>query len=363
MKLGDKKIWHFAHKSNQSCFVEMERETKYHLQGKKLLYQWFKHQNIQVALEVYLPFIRQRPDLLVKVNQKVYAIEFQCSSLSLASIRKRNAGYRQIGITPIWILGGHQLRRKNATTFNIQAPFWEMMLPQEENKRLKLLYYCPENQKFSFLNHIQPISATQAHAHLQEVGELYSTYYTLITENQIPSNAYTNWNRLRKKWRTQPPPEFPAKKDYTLLQILYRNHLSLSTFPLEAGWPTAYYFQIESSPLIWQTSLLLECLMHQPKRKPIHFQVLSTWLLSFLHTNKIACRYDSDTLTEKALEFYLNWLCELNVLRRAENSVNIFLRLRNYTQIESVEQALKSDEEMTESFINYERKNSKKVLF
>src|SRR6476660_2035852 len=66
LKLGSKRQWHFAHYNHSMCRLSLEPESPYHLSGKLQLYHWLVKQNIPVSLEVYLPLIQQRPDLLCK---------------------------------------------------------------------------------------------------------------------------------------------------------------------------------------------------------------------------------------------------------------------------------------------------------
>jgi len=96
---------HFAHGSQSLCQTFSEGETAAHLEGKLLIYEWLKKEGIQVELEAYLPELNQRPDLLVRYEKDIVAIEFQCSPISKEKIRARTVGYVQKGIKVIWILG------------------------------------------------------------------------------------------------------------------------------------------------------------------------------------------------------------------------------------------------------------------
>lgn len=107
---GPKKIPHFAHRHAATCGFS-EGETAEHLQGKQQLYNWAKQRGWRPRLEVYLPAIAQRPDLLVEIKGKQVALEFQCSPLSLKRLRERNRGYRRANISVWWILGAPYRRR------------------------------------------------------------------------------------------------------------------------------------------------------------------------------------------------------------------------------------------------------------
>lgn len=110
LRHGKHRIPHFAHKKHALCGFS-EGETLEHLQGKKQIYQWLKINKWCPQLEVYLPQIEQRPDILLKRKSQRIAIEFQCSPLSLERMLERNTGYQQAGITVWWILGAPYFRR------------------------------------------------------------------------------------------------------------------------------------------------------------------------------------------------------------------------------------------------------------
>src|SRR5690625_2465352 len=101
VKAGPKVIPHFAHYQATNCTASGGEGT-YHEQGKLLLFQWLRRQRLAVQLEKYLPAINQRPDLLLTINQRQIAIEFQCSRVPSRQIRQRNQGYKQAGIIPLW---------------------------------------------------------------------------------------------------------------------------------------------------------------------------------------------------------------------------------------------------------------------
>src|SRR5699024_6149436 len=90
IKAGSRMITHFAHKSTLHCSSSEGGEGPYHEQGKLLLYQWLKSQHLQEELEAHLHEINQRPDLLLTINEKKIAIEFQCARIPIGQIKQRN---------------------------------------------------------------------------------------------------------------------------------------------------------------------------------------------------------------------------------------------------------------------------------
>lgn len=119
LKRGAKKVAHFAHRQGSQCGFS-EGETEEHLKGKGQLYRWATQHGHQPQLEVYLPAIRQRPDLLLTIAGQKVALEFQCSPLSLQRLIGRNDGYRRLGIQFYWLLGHpyrHRLHREKVAQF------------------------------------------------------------------------------------------------------------------------------------------------------------------------------------------------------------------------------------------------------
>src|SRR5690625_173214 len=119
IKAGSRMIPHFAHKSTFHCPSSEGGEGPYHEKGKLLLYQWLESQQFQVELEAYIPEINQRPDLLVTINRKQIAIEFQCARISITQIKRRNEGYEALHITPLWIVGANHFKRQTKNHLKI----------------------------------------------------------------------------------------------------------------------------------------------------------------------------------------------------------------------------------------------------
>ncbi|MCB5953012.1 hypothetical protein LI951_13125 [Enterococcus sp. BWT-B8] len=101
LKIGKIRIPHFAHLSNQSCVYSGEQETEEHLWLKRTLAEWCLRSKIDYQLEVYLPDLKQRPDILIGH----LAVEIQCSILAPEKMLKRTLTYIKHGYQPIWICG------------------------------------------------------------------------------------------------------------------------------------------------------------------------------------------------------------------------------------------------------------------
>src|SRR5699024_5533603 len=105
----------------QDCPANRGGEGPVHEKGKLLLYQWLKKHNVDVRLEHYLPNIQQQPDLFLQLNKQRIAIEYQCSKIPITQLQKRNKGYQNAGITPIWILGPNQFKRDRSNRLHVNS--------------------------------------------------------------------------------------------------------------------------------------------------------------------------------------------------------------------------------------------------
>ncbi|WP_370457447.1 competence protein CoiA [Sporosarcina sp. JAI121] len=153
LKVGDIVVPHFAHKKDASCSTLFsEGESQQHLQGKQQLYEFLQRHAKQVDLEPYLKMSSQRPDILVTTQSESIPIEFQCSTIPVADIESRSAGYHSAGMTPIWILlspekfsgrpsgvGMYQLSRFHES--------FQTFAPPEGNM---LLTYNPKTKNFHY---------------------------------------------------------------------------------------------------------------------------------------------------------------------------------------------------------------------
>lgn len=104
LRSGRYKEAYFAHHRQSTCINDVG-ESNLHLLGKQQMWQWANHQGWRPSLEVYLPTIQQRPDLLLTYFHQRIAMEFQCSPLSCERLIERNNGYRKLGLGFVWYLG------------------------------------------------------------------------------------------------------------------------------------------------------------------------------------------------------------------------------------------------------------------
>ncbi|ERN52892.1 competence protein CoiA [Alkalihalophilus marmarensis] len=353
LKIGDKKQWHFAHKKGSSCTVQGEPESLYHLRGKKQLYEWIRKQGYKAALEVYLPLIRQRPDVLFKVKDQLYAIEYQCSVIEESQIRKRSKGYEQLGIIPIWIFGGNRLKRVGAKVFSIQSFEWYASSILRDIPSV-IHYYCSDLQKFITLTHPSPISKMKHVAPLREVSNQDFLLAHLLHMPDPISSFNENWIEVKKKWRYAKAYPYPTPTDRFFQQLLYHHRIPPSLFPIEAGWPTPSYSLIETSPHIWQTYLLYACLLQKPTHHPITFRSIHSCFLKKEGKRWLKMRsFYQPVYLEETLAGYLTFLTEAGFLQVISEQPKTYMRLRDAVIPLTVEEANQLDHKL----LHQSRKN------
>ncbi|MGA9286927.1 MAG: competence protein CoiA family protein, partial [Anaerobacillus sp.] len=147
MKLGEKRIWHFAHQGTAFCNERWEPESNYHLTGKLQLYEWIKKDHSDVKVECYLPVSRQRPDLLLPSSS--IAIEYQCSLINNNLLKQRTSDYQHLGLDVYWILGAKRLKINYHQIHSIREMEWAAVSIRKGSPIL--FYYCPEEKKFALV--------------------------------------------------------------------------------------------------------------------------------------------------------------------------------------------------------------------
>lgn len=157
LKIGQIKTPHFSHISHSECEGFSEPESLLHLQGKRSLLQFFHDRDIPVELEKYIPFIRQRADLLI--NQQT-VVEFQCSPISVAQLTKRTESYKSLGLSAIWIKGTKGFPEEGIQVLRLNA-YEQAMLRKQSTHYYYLLLFVPDKNRFFYYSNLIYISGNR----------------------------------------------------------------------------------------------------------------------------------------------------------------------------------------------------------
>ncbi len=159
LKIGQIMIPHFAHQKKSKCLGSFsEGETAEHLLGKQKLYEMFQKLKLTVHLEAYLQELAQRPDILIESGRQRFAIEFQCSTISIPQMESRTKGYRQANIKPIWILktpNNNQSYRNGIQQIKL-SPFKQQFISYIQ-EQAHIITFDAEASNFVYFSYLMPI--------------------------------------------------------------------------------------------------------------------------------------------------------------------------------------------------------------
>ena len=338
LKIGMKKMPHFAHKKGTACLEGYERESEYHLTGKLKLYEWLQNQGLAPVLEQYHHAIAQRPDISFVHEGIHYVIEYQCSIIPEELFIKRTRNYFKANITPIWIIAGKNIRRQGARRAKLSR-FDYLFLRNGRFNQWILPAYCPKTNNLIILNEIIPITIQKIITPFTITSLSNAKLSDLISPPVSLFNPLREWQTEIRKWKnTVSLYSTPQDK---LLKQLYSHSLIPNLLPPYIGLPVPSAPYIETPPVQWQSYLFIDVLMKQEKislneilssfRRRIRNQdILLRSVLSAQHQN-----------IELAVKEYIELLVKLNFLKKITN--NHYIRVlpngiaENQLELEKIE--------------------------
>ncbi|CUA79381.1 competence protein CoiA [Anoxybacillus suryakundensis] len=342
LKIGKKRMSHFAHET--TCTIETERETIAHLQGKQQLYEWLINEKIEAEVEKYLPHIRQRPDVFVMREKKMYAVEYQCSIIPSSLFVKRTNAYINAHIVPIWLLHSSHVQRRGLF-FQLSSFSWLFF-----NSYEMIPLYCPERREVWFLHHLIPLSATMAYGEWTTIPlDTMSFSSFQQTPQRQHDGLFHAWQMKKKQWR-QSPSYYRTNRSFC--RIVYNEHMTPSLFPHEAGIPLRHSYWLKTPPFIWQTYMLLE-MMRIPPHMTFSFHQLYERMQHFIRQNLIHIRcLPLMTKSHYSYAFmdYLHALVSLQLLKKVGKST--FQRIRSWSLPRTIEEAMKGDQQVLERIVS-----------
>ncbi|MCD8500830.1 MAG: hypothetical protein LRY71_03050 [Bacillaceae bacterium] len=351
-KLGDKQIWHFAHRKLLKCDALFEPETPHHLKGKRQLFQCLR-KNINVQLEKYLPDIKQRPDLLLLTGKHKIGVEYQCSPIPMQLFNKRTNNYINHGYKPIWILGSNLFKRKSKNFIYLNQFLWLFARRSCPNARPYFLFYCPLLESFITVTNVIPISSLNSIGNIQITPLNDATFpFSFSPTHEINLNL---WNKIKRNWRT--PKRHQSNSVKFLYNFYYHKQKNPLLFPSEAGIPIKNHESIETPLYVWQAWLLETHLSTRKKgdRIPLQlffrsFETMVKQRIFHLRTLPLIqnCTYKS------AIENYLCFLAAIGILSRVNSQM--FVKVKEVRELPLFEHALKQDEMIQKKYFDFSNK-------
>lgn len=326
LKLGAKRLPHFAHFKDSNCSSQAEHETPYHMEGKKQLYWWFLNQNYDVEIEPYINEIKQRPDLLIKIDGQPFAIEFQCSQLSYEHLLKRTNAYKRIKIHPIWILGESWLKSSETPLFFLSQFQW-LFTTKIQSKYPNclptfILYFNPTTKKFTKISNLIPFTPTKSFATIQTYSQNSNQLIDILTSFQpIHPQMINLWLEKKNKWRYQFT-MYPDRKLKPLFLAMYLAKIPRESAPAEVGLPFQTVYLIETSAVIWQLWILLDSIIPVSCQETISFDDTYQMFKKRVDEGHIKIRTLPNVEGQHysfAIMDYLQLLSKLGILKRKDS--------------------------------------------
>lgn len=264
LKIGNVVIPHFAHIALTTCLTSFsERESPAHLNGKQQLAEYFSRIGCEVEVEAYLPKIAQRPDLLIRQENKRIAIEFQCSVISIEDVIKRNRGYKSIKLPSIWLLSTPiQLQELTLGISYIKlSKFMQFFIKKYPISGATIITYDPKTSCFVYLSHLLHISGTSFIANIKSLPVNQQTFPFALVKSLSSSDKSMFWNVFQQK-RTRYlrnrifSSKFGAKDRF--LKHCYVEQIRPENLPLYIGFPIVDSETIKDHLVEWQMALVCE---------------------------------------------------------------------------------------------------------
>ncbi|MGP7817259.1 competence protein CoiA [Niallia sp. 01092] len=313
LKLGEKRLTHFAHENRTICSGNSEAESQYHLEGKLQLYNWLDRLGLQPMLEPYFPSIKQRGDIGVYYENKYYVIEYQCSQISPELLIKRTNNYRKESFYPIWILGLKNMKNWNRNKVRLST-FSYQFLTKYHNQYV-LPTYCPSKRRFQLYHPIIPITINQVFTscYTQSINSL--TFFSLwkMPAPSIPLHLWMEEIRKQKVHHIH----YQTKNNDRFLKELYKNNCNPHFLPPYIGVPLRTNIHIETTPLFWQTFIMLDNFLGEKGKKIVSIHKITEQFQNRIDRFEIKIRklpMISAITWKQAVYDYVKFLVAVNIL-------------------------------------------------
>ena len=346
IRSGPKVVPHFAHYPKSNCPEIKGGEGNYHEKGKLLLYQWLKSQQLHVELEPYLKEIKQQPDILLLLQGKIIAIEYQCARIPIRDIQRRNNGYKQRGIIPIWILGAKQFKRQGKNHLKIDQFTNQFIHQFSPNTSKRLFYFCPETlqltifQSFYFTN----VSKAIGKFYFDQLNQMKFT--DLFGESDFPKHElYQLWKKEKRNFRLNHHKRFYGTH-LAWRQWLYLQHTHLEYLPSLIYLPVSAQHLMKTPPWDWQSRLYIGIIDPLPIGQKFLLRQAVGMLRNHHHRQN---QFPLITSEVCPIRDYLHLLSLLGMIQK--QSKEHYIKLKTVPFHRHIEAALVSDEVIMDELI------------
>ena len=334
-RAGPRTIPHFAHQAKESCHADTEAESIEHLSGKTKLYQWIENSHIDVELEKYLSSIKQRPDLFIKIEDRYYAIEYQCSPIHDKLFLKRTLGYLTIGVIPVWIFHSHFIKQKGTYLWRLTS---YLKLALRKSSSPYLLFYDPlQSNLIQVIGNLIPTSRELYFGQMDYIYLSSRKSFKTILSPPVQRLSFLNDWFKRRKLQLQNEIRFKGLQS-KLINELYQEGVSPYNVPEFIGIPLLSACTFEVSALCWQGFVYIDLLKSFKQYGSIHVGWIRARFLERIKNRDIILNH-SPLLEQNlftALDDYLKFLEKIDYLGKNNASHYIIREDFTFTNLEEV---------------------------
>lgn len=351
MKAGSQVIPHFAHHSNTKCPSNEGGEGMYHSQGKLLLYRWLKSQGLNVSLEPYLPQIHQRPDLMIHINGKWIAMEYQCARISKEEIHLRNEGYRKAGIFPIWLMGANRLSRQTAIHFRTEQMTLQLMHQFSPYAPVVIYYFCPYTLYLIQLHDVYVVHTSRSIAKIRTNRLNRLTFKDLFLPYSFSKQEiFSIWRNEKKHFRLKRR-EKAYGSELAWRKWLYEKHTHLEFLPSVIHLPISSQYRMKTPLWNWQSRICLHVIDPLPIGATFTLKTCERLLKQHLLPVSYFPLMKSEA---NPIQEYLSLLTELKVIQPISKTAFVKTNLLEFHT--HVEAAAAKDQEVMDELIQLQTK-------
>ncbi|EKF37152.1 competence protein CoiA [Bacillus xiamenensis] len=340
LKLGEHRVYHFAHIQLTACPLAASGETAYHQAGKARMKEWLMKIGLDPVLEKYVSEVQQRPDVTVTEGDINYAMEFQCANISQQELHKRTEGLKRAGLYPIWIIGANRFKRLSSQLFSFSSMHWGILRQSQKNK---LIFYCPIQHRFIHLDQIVVFQPTKICAAITvRPASAYRHLTALLTASSSKDLLHNQWLRCIQQFR-QRPPRILSNESKRLRHIFYEHHQTAFPFlPAALFIPLTEAYIFASPVYVWQ-GYLYDWMIRKKGTGPVTIQRLIKEINRCVQTKEVKLRYANVTIEEikEVIISYVNGLVKLGFLYMTKEGH--YQVTANQKPIRTAAEALKRD--------------------
>lgn len=324
LKLGERQSWHFAHQPASICVSAKTNESIDHFQAKHAIYDWLKSFNLQPELELYLPEVKRRPDLCVKINQNSVVIELQRSHINPKQFYKRHFTYVDAGYHPVWI--GLQstlpITPLSIKTFTQLDSFLINFQPVPHSIYFNLVYQewfiCSDFYYLQPRKTLQWVTQLPSQTSPEEL--LMHPYKFTIqrTSDKEKRNHYLleRWKSLTLTKRTKVFLSFTPSE--SKMRTLFQQYqLNLNYFPAVCNFPQKTQYLLDTPPHLWQSWIVIEVINKSSLLQHLHLSAVSDRFNYIRHPFHFTFRpsmIHHKEIIRLLVKDYFDFLCYFHIL-------------------------------------------------